>query len=163
MSDADPEYGFQNDDDAPAHDPSDAFISRDGDAERQIVYTDAGTLGEVGVIQMAYGDVEKYFGDAGEVEQADAGSVAEIIREHVQDPDYNAFARQKFYGTGGDYEARGDGVFLTAEIVQNEMLPMVPQLLLTAIMDASGMDVTVDVDQQGGATVEFNDEEEEGN
>jgi hypothetical protein len=161
------EHEFDAPDDVPPdadsdefHDPDEAFVTRDAEDNIAPVTKVAGTLGTALIRPMVYGDVEAYFGDAGEVEQAGPEVVAEVIRNHVVKPDYEAYAREN-YRQKVDADARGSGGpshYLTGAVVRDEMLPMVPQQLLSAIMDASGIDADVDVDDGGTATIDFSDE-----
>lgn len=156
------------DDAAPQDDgtasPEDAFVPRDEDGQVAEVRTVAQGLGAVTVRPMVYGQAERYFGDAGGVAQAGPEAVAEVIHEHVLDPDYDAYVRESDAmrkdaekdRRAGDY---GSDQWLTESVVKDHMTPFAPQALLMAVLNESGMGVqSLTVNEQGEATIEFEDE-----
>lgn len=142
-------------------DPDEFFVPRDETGEVAEVETHVAGYGEVVVRPMVYGEVERYLGDAGAVAQAGPETIAEILRNHVVDPDLDEYARENF---GEDVRAASRGedtpanVYLTEAVVRDHMNPYAPQALLMAILRESGMDVNVAVDEAGEATIEFGDE-----
>lgn len=115
-------------------DPDDFKVQRDSSGELlpQVQET---KLGRVKVIPMAYGDIEDYFGDA-EVADIGAGQLARMLQDHVVEPNLAADA-------GGQ---------ITAEYVK-DLKPLAPRELIFAILDASGIDADVEMQEGGGAEV----------
>lgn len=114
--------------------PEDFKIQRDsgGDLLPQEEETQ---LGAVRVIPMAYGDIDEYFG-AKAVADITPDEIADILDEHVVKPDLSQDA----------------GGRITGEYVE-QMKPIAPRELLFAILNASGIDAEVEMNQQGGAEV----------
>ena len=127
--------GYEEEPENEFADPDDFSIQRDEDGTLlpQVVPTQ---LGKVEVIPLTYGDIERYFGD-GDVADIDSEQLADLIDAHVIKPDLASHAG------GRD----------TASYIQ-DMKPLAPRELLFAIMGASGLDVDVEMDDSGGATVE---------
>lgn len=110
-------------------DPDDLKVERDGDGDLMPEDREVEGLGKIKLVPMRYGDVQDYFGDGAE---ADVGpeDLAAIFNEFYIYPDF-------------DLDSEGVADFK----------PMVPAVLLQELMDASGIDADVDVDEQGEATV----------
>lgn len=125
----------QSDTDTEFVDPADLTIQRNGDGRILPETVDAGSLGKVKAVPMAYGDVQERFGD-GQDFDIPAAEMADLFRDHIAQPDLEAAAREQGYGG------------LDAEYV-NDMKPLVPRDLLLAIMDASGVDADVEMDNDG--------------
>lgn len=146
-------------------DPADAFVPRNADGDVAEVETTVEGYGTAVIRPMVYGDIEEHLGDAGAVAQAGPDSVAAILRNHVVEPDFEAYAREE-YGEWLREQSRGDGdgppPYLCGAVVREQMSPWAPQAYLMAIMRESGMDVDVMVGQTGEATIEFG-EDAEGN
>lgn len=145
-------------------DPEDAFVPRDENGEVAEVRTVAQGMGAVTVRPMVYGQAERYFGDAGGVAQAGPAVVAEIIHEHVLDPDYDAYVRENEVMRSDAETDRREGdlpneQWLTETVVKEHMTPFAPQALLMAVLRESGLDVkNLSVSEDGEATIEFEDE-----
>lgn len=114
--------------------PDDFKVSRDSDGELLPQREDT-QLGLVKVIPMTYGDVEAYFG-ASSVADIGPESLADILDEHVIEPDLSADA----------------GGRIDAAYVQN-LNPIAPRELLFAIMNASGLEAEVEMNRDGSAEV----------
>ena len=123
----------------------DIFVKRDEDGDLLPTTVQTDSFGAVRVTPMTYGEAEAKFGDAAETANIDAGAVADVLREHVEDPDLNALAQQRY---GEDF---------TERVLRDETKPLVPEELLLAVMNASGMDSTVAVDDEGNAAIDFNE------
>lgn len=135
-------------------DAADLFVTRDENDEVQPTTVTIGSYGEVEVRPMTYGASERLFGDTGQVAQVGPDVIAEILRNHVVDPDLNAYARRN------DDWAENE---LSERIIAEEMQAFVPMSLLTEILKASGLSsVNVDMDQSGNAAIEFDSETAEG-
>lgn len=118
--------------------PSDLRVKRNGDGRVLPVEEEAGNLGTVKVIPMAYGDVQEYFGD-GETQDIDEEVMAELFDKFVVTPDLSADA-------GGE---------VTEDYI-NDMYALAPRDLLMAILSASGVnDAEVEMsDEDNSATVD---------
>lgn len=140
---------------SPAKDPAEFFVTRDEKGNLNPVWQDAKEYGQIKVRPMTYGHVERYFGDAGGVAEAGPAVIAEVMRNHVIEPDFEAYARQTY---GADYERRGFDHALNESVVRDEMEPLAPMRVLTAVFRASGIDPDVAVSEDGEATVDFGGE-----
>jgi hypothetical protein len=121
-------------------DPADLEIKRDDTGD--ILPVDEETsFGMVSVKPMPYGTIERYFGDRASVASADLEEIVPVYREHVIEPDLQARAREK-----------RDGELTT--YLTEDVAPAVPGQLLQAIMSASDVDASVDV-EDGTATVDM--------
>lgn len=114
--------------------PDDFKVQRGSDGEL-LPQTEETQLGVVRVIPMAYGDIEEYFGSAS-VADIGPAEIADILDDHVVDPDLSQDA----------------GGRMTAEYVET-MKPIAPRELLFAVLNASGIDADVEMDEAGGAEV----------
>lgn len=117
-------------------------VRRDEAGELLPVDKETPMFGVVQVKPMAYGAVERHFGDAGEVAQVESEVIAQVLGEHIVKPDLNDAAGGK----------------LTASWVRENLKPMAPRDLLMAILDASDVDADVAVDDQGNAEVALDDQ-----
>lgn len=133
-----------------------AFVSRDGDGNLQEVETTIPGQGESTMVPMSYGDAEEYMGDAGQMANIDASTVAEVLRNHVVDPDFEAYAQKEFGRRPGRDHA------LTGYVVEKEMKPFIPQIYLMSLFRVSGLDASVEMEDDGSATVEL-DTDAQGN
>lgn len=109
-------------------------VSRDssGDLLPQVMDTQ---LGKVKVVPMAYGDVEKHFG-ASTVADIGPAQLADLLEEHVAAPDLSSDA-------GGRID----------EDYVKSMKPTAPRELIFAILEASGIEADVQMQDNGGAEV----------
>lgn len=114
--------------------PEDFKIQRDSDGDLLPQIEDT-QLGKVKVIPMAYGDVDKYFG-AQAVADIGPGEIAELLNNHVVKPNLKNDAGGK----------------ITADYVEG-MKPIAPRELLFAILNASGIEADVEMQEGGGAEV----------
>lgn len=117
-------------DDSEFVDPDDLAIQRGSEGQRLPQEAQAGSLGKVKVVPMSYGDVQEYFGDGTQADVS-ADTMATIFNEFVVKPDLDL--------TESDVE---------------DFKPLVPRDLLMAILDASGIDADVMVEEGGAATVD---------
>lgn len=143
-------------------DPSDAFVPRDETGEVSEVETTVEGYGTAVVKPMVYGQVEKYLGDAGSVASAGPATIATLMREHVLEPDFEAFAKENFREFAKKRARANDESvppFFNEHVVAEQMSPFAPQAYLLAIMRESGMDVNVMMGDDGSATIEFGDDE----
>lgn len=115
----------------------DLTVKRDEKGELLPVDKDTATFGRVRVLPMAYGAVEKHFGDAGEVADVGSDEIARILDEHVIEPDLSGAA----------------GGRVTGEWVRDHLKPLAPRDLIMAVLSASDVDADVMMDDQGGAQV----------
>jgi len=130
-------------------DAADFFVERDADGELLPVETIAEGYGQITVQPLVYGEVEKYFGDEGEIAEAGARSVAQVLRKHILEPDLNAHIANS---------DQFDASHLTGGVLREEMEPFAPQALLKALLRESGLeDAEVDVDRDGNAAVDLDD------
>lgn len=115
-------------------DPDDLKVQRGSDGEKlpQEIETD---VTKARVVPLSYGDVQEYFGDGGRADVS-AGEVAELLDEFVLEPDFAADA----------------GGTVTADYVR-DLKPMVPGALLMGLMDASGIDADIEMQDDGSAEV----------
>lgn len=111
-------------------DPDDLRVSRDSDGELLGEVHQCGNLGKVEVVPMAYGDVEEHFGD-GRTSDVTAKEMATLFNEFYVRPDFD----------------------LSPSDITEDFKPMVPANLLMTLMDASGIDADIDMDDDGSATV----------
>jgi len=143
-------------------DAADLFVPRDPETD-EVLPTEVhiAGYGPAEIRQFNYGEGEKYFGDHGGVADAGPETVAEILRNHVVDPDLEQYA-QDTYGEKLREQNRGGAgppPYLNGHVVREEMEPFAPMALLRAILNESGMPTnSVRVDDDGTATVEFDDE-----
>lgn len=129
-------------------DAEDFFVKRDGDDEVLPVRERAAGFGECVVKPMVYGEAESYFGDSGQVASASANEVADVLRNHVVEPDLDAYCKAQGYRHS----------FLSAYTLREEMLPFGPAALLMAILRASGyQNAQVDMNNQGQARIDLGD------
>lgn len=128
-----------NEDSSSTADVADLKVSRNERGELLPVEQESEMFGTLKVIQMPYGEIQEKFGDAGDVAQAEASVVAEVIDNHLVEPDLSADA----------------GGTVTDEYVEDELLPLVPREVLLAVLKASGVDADVAVDEGGSATVDL--------
>ena len=148
-------------------DADDLFVTRDPETDEvRPRRVQVAGYGDAKVRQLNYGDGEKYFGDSGAVADVGPGVIAEILREHVVDPELERHVKEK-YGQKVRQNARGDTAgpppYLNAFVVREEMKPFVPMVFLRTILAESGMPTTnVQMNEDGSATVQF-DESAEGN
>lgn len=133
----------------PATDGSDEFASveeltvkRDETGELLPVVEETPKYGLVKVIPMPYGAIEDKFGDTGDVADVQAPVIAELLDDHVVEPDLSAAA-------GGQ---------VTAAFVREELKPLVPRDFIMAILSASDVEADVMVDDAGNAQVALEDE-----
>lgn len=124
----------QSEDESKFASPEDFQVARDSDGSILPQIEDT-QLGKVKVIPMAYGDVEEYFGSA-TVADIGPGQLAEIFEDHVIEPNLSRHA-------GGQ---------LTADYIKN-MKPIAPRELIFAIMNASGIEADVEMNEDGSAEV----------
>lgn len=144
-------------------DAADLFVPRDPETDEVLpseVHIPG--FGPAEIQQFAYGEGEKYFGDHGQVANAGPEAVAEILRNHVVDPNLEQHAKAN-YGEKLKEQARGEAPdvppYLNAYVVEHEMKPFAPMAFLRAILKESGMPTSnVRVDEDGSATVQFEDE-----
>lgn len=123
------------------------FVKRDEDGDLLPVTAQAGGYGEVTILPMVYGQAERYFGDVGQAAMVGPDVVAEVLRNHVIDPDLNA------YVAADPHMAETE---LTGRIIAEEMEPFGPAALLQVILKQSGLEnADVDVDAGGTATVDL--------
>lgn len=100
------------------------FVERGSDGELLPVWQTAPILEkEIRIIPMTYGKIKQYFGADTQMEDISDEDVAEILRNHVVEPDLSE---------------------ITSDEVANHMKPMVPQVLLLAIMEGSGVEVDLE-------------------
>lgn len=135
---------------------SDAFVARDGEGNLQAVETEVPGQGVAELIPMTYGDAEEYLGDAGDFAMLGADKIAEIMRNHIKSPDFEAYCRDTFGRRPGKDHA------LTGYVVSKEMEPFVPQAYLMELLEVSGLSATVDMHDDGTASVSL-DTDAEGN
>lgn len=114
--------------------PDDFKIQRDSDGSL-LPQTEDTQLGKVKVVPMAYGDIDEYFG-AQAVADIGPGEIAELLNNHVIQPNLKEDA-------GGE---------ITANYVE-AMKPIAPRELLFAILNASGIEADVEMQEGGGAEV----------
>lgn len=110
-------------------DPEDLKVQRDADGDVLPRETEAGTLGKVKVRPMSYGDVQAHFGDGTQAD-VDSAQMAAIFNEFYVHPDFD----------------------LTADDVE-DFKPLVPRDLLMALMNVSGIDADVMMEEAGQASV----------
>lgn len=101
----------------------DLFVQRGEDDRLLPVTEEAPQLGEVRVIPMTFGSIREYFGSGTQMDDIEPSEIAEILRNHVVDPDLSE---------------------ITSDEVSEDMKPMAPQALLLAVMKASGVNVDMD-------------------
>lgn len=111
-------------------DPDDLKVSRDSKGELIGEVHECGDWGDVEIVPMTYGDVQERFGD-GMSSDLEAGEMAMLFNEFYVNPSF-------------DLDAEG----------VRDFKPMVPADLLMTLMDASGIDADIEVDDDGSATVE---------
>lgn len=111
-------------------DPDDLKVDRDGSGELVSTVTTAGTLGKVELVPMTYGDIQEHFGD-GTSADIESSEMAEMFNKFYVRPDFD----------------------LTADDVK-DFKPLAPRDLLMTLMEESGIDAEVEVDEQGEASVE---------
>lgn len=111
-------------------DPDDLKVQRNGDGEVIPQTEELGTLGKLKVKPMTYGDVEEEFGD-GSTSELSPKDMAFIFNTWILKPSFDY--------SGKDVE---------------DMKPMVPGRMLELVMDVSGIEAEVEVDDDGRATVE---------
>jgi hypothetical protein len=116
-------------DDSEFVDPDDLKVQRGGDGQRLPKTVDAGDQGKIKVKPMSYGDVQEYFGDGTQAD-VNADQMAELFNEFIAEPELNV--------TPADIK---------------DFYPLVPRDLLLAIMDASGIDADVMMEDAGQAQV----------
>lgn len=127
-------------DNDPSHDYAsvdDLTVKRDETGEILPVDEETPMFGTVRVLPMAYGAVERHFGEAGQVADVGSDEIARILDEHVIEPDLS--------------EAAGGRV--TGEYVRENLKPLAPRDLIMAVLSVSGVDADVMMDDQGGARV----------
>lgn len=134
-------------------DAASAFVSRDSEGNLQSVDEPVPGQGEATFIPMTYGDAEEYMGDAGEMAMLTADTVAEVLRNHVIEPDFEAYAQEQF----GRRPSRDHA--LTGYVVEKEMRPFVPQVYLMTLLRISGLDAGVDMQDDGSAMIDFETDE----
>lgn len=115
--------------------PDDFQISRD-DSGQILPEVRNTQLGKVKVVPMSYGDVEKHFGSS-TVADIGPGELAKLLDKHVIRPNLSEDA-----GPGG----------VDAKYVE-DLKPLAPRELIFAILDASGIDADVEMQDDGGAEV----------
>lgn len=113
------------------------FVQRGSDGQLLPTVEVAPDIGKVKVIPLTYGGIQEYFGAGTQMDEIESEDIAEILREHVVEPDLSE---------------------ITSQEVEEDMKPMVPQALLLAVMKASGVDVDMDALQNQEGVLE-----EEGN
>lgn len=110
-------------------DPADLKVERNGDGRVIPEEREAGSLGKVKVRPMTYGDVQEHFGD-GTTSDLQAEDMAFLFNEFFIKPQFN-------------YDAQD----------VEDMRPLAPRDLLETLMEASGIDAEVEVEDDGEATV----------
>lgn len=110
-------------------DPDDLKVQRGGDGELLPQVVQAGSLGKVKVVPMSYGDAQAHFGDGTQAD-LDSAVMAALFNQYFVKPDFD----------------------LTADDV-DDFKPMVPRDLLMALLDASGVEADVMMEEDGGAQV----------
>jgi len=134
--------------------PESFFVTRTEDGEVRSVAVEAGGYGRVRIKPMVYGQAERYFGDVGNAARVGPDVVAEVLRNHVVDPDLSEYIAD---------HAGIDGSRLTGRVVKNEMEPFGPAALLQSVLEESGLDnADVDMNQQGEADIDFDQTTAEG-
>jgi hypothetical protein len=128
--------GGHTDDDAEFADPDDLKVSRDADGDLLPEVIEAGGYGKVKMRPMNYGMLQDKFGDGTSADLA-AGDLADLFDRHVLRPDLSADA----------------GGTVTAGYVR-DLEPLAPRELLLALLDVSGIDADVEMDDDGGASVD---------
>lgn len=111
-------------------DPDDLQVQRDAQGERLTETREIGSYGQAEIKPLAFGDVQEYLGD-GSMAEIGPGVMAEIMNEFVERPSFDV--------TGDDVAT---------------MKPLAPAQIMTAILEISGVDADVDVDEGGNATVD---------
>lgn len=111
-------------------DPEDLQVQRDGEGQVLPQVAEAGSLGKVKVRPMSYGDVQDHFGDGTQADIQPA-QMAAIFNEFFTQPDFDL--------SGRDVE---------------DFKPLVPRDLLMALLDVSGIDADVMMEESGEATVD---------
>ena len=141
-------HAEENPADAPAEKTAERFfVTRDATGRIRPTEVEVPGYGTVTIRMMVYGEAEAYFGDAGGAAMVGPSVIADILRNHVVDPDFDTFA-------ASNPEWPED--HLTPRIVSEEMQPFAPNALLQAILEQSGLDnVSVQTDESGNAAVEF--------
>ena len=119
--------------------PEELVVQRDGDGEIVPEETEAGNLGLVSIKPMRYGDVQRFFGD-GRTSDVEARELARLFDEFVIDPDLSEYAQELGYDK-------------VNEDFVKDMKPLVPRDLLLAILDVSGVNAEVEMEQENTAQV----------
>lgn len=121
-------------------------VKRDSDGELLAVEEDTPMFGTVLVKPMPYGEIEAKFGDTGDVANVNSDVVADLIADHVVEPDMAGHARDNGYaGVSGSY-------------VREELKPLAPRDLILAVLSASDVEADVMMDDGGNAQVALEDE-----
>jgi len=94
----------------------------DGDLKPQEIPTSVGTIIAT---PLTYGDVEQYFGSAAGMANADSEVVAAVLSAKVVDPDLSDITEDEVA----------------------DLRPMLPAEILEGLMDVSGIDAQVEVDE----------------
>lgn len=113
----------------------DLFIQRDEEGEVLPVEKEVPYLGKTAKITpMPYGEVQRQMGDVGDGDMIEGETVAEILREHVIEPDLSE---------------------INAEDLDERMKAIVPQALLLAVFEASGVEGDLVENAQGEPELEL--------
>lgn len=119
--------------------PGDLTVERNADGEVLPKEREVGDLGKAEIKPMQYGDVQEYFGD-GATADVEAEILAELFRRFYNKPDLNAAAREQgFERCNGNYV--------------ESMYPLVPRDLLMALLETSGVDAEVEMQEDNSAQV----------
>lgn len=112
----------------------DLFIERGGDGELLPVrVSPMGMEEEIEVRPVTYGKIKEFFSPDTDVADIDESVIAELLREHVVDPDLSD---------------------ITEDDVANRMNPMVPQALLMGVLEASGLSQNMSFNDEGDLELE---------
>lgn len=110
-------------------DPDDLKVQRDSDDQPIAQDAEAGAFGKVRVRPMSYGDVQAHFGDGADVDVGPA-AMAALFNEFYVKPEFD----------------------LDEDDVE-DFKPLAPRDLLMALLDVSGIDADVMMDEAGSAQV----------
>lgn len=114
---------------------------------------------------MPYGAVERTFGEAGNVADIDSDQIADVLdggewEPRVIRPDLRSMGEEMGYTqevVNPKTEETETVGRISGEIVRKHLKPLVPRDLITAILESSGVEADVDMQEGGGARVEVED------